>query len=188
MQDFDQVVARADERTKTKNEQELLAAGFSGRAVLYAERKQEAQAKADFGKAADLCPKSVLVCIFRGRANMALGKTRSAEDDFLKATKLDGKDPAGFRELAWLLATFPTVRDGKRAADFGRTACELTKGSQWQCLDAYALANAADGKFDQAIEIGRKALETAPHDARPEMEQRLKLYQAGVVPTNVKQR
>jgi len=188
LQDFDQVVARAGERTKTKNEQGLLAAGLAGRSVLYAERKQEAQAKADFGKAVELCPKSALVCILRGRANAALGKTRSAQDDFLRATKLDAREPAGFRELAWLLATSPTVREGKRAADFGHTACELTKWSQWQCLDSYALANAADGNFDQALEVGRKAHESAPHDARPEMEQRLKLYQAGVVPTNVRRR
>jgi tetratricopeptide (TPR) repeat protein len=155
---------------------------------VYAGLKQEARAKEDFGKAEDLCPKSAVVCVLRGRANAILGKTRAAQDDFLKAMKLDDKEPAGFRELAWLLASSPNLQEGKRALDCGRAACELTRWDQWQCLDAFALANAANGGFDEACRWGRKALEVAPRDVQPGIEQRLKLYQAGVAPTSVKQR
>jgi tetratricopeptide (TPR) repeat protein len=172
----------------TANVLALLATGLSARAVLYAQQKQEAQSQADQGKAAELCPKSALVYVFRGRANAALGKTRPAIDDFLRATKLDSKEPAAFRELAWLLASSPTLGQAARAVEFGRTACDLTEWNQWQCLDAYALANAADGKFEVAIETGRKAHDLAPYNVRPEIEQRLKLYQAGVVPQHVLQR
>jgi tetratricopeptide (TPR) repeat protein len=186
--DFDRVAQFGHGRTMSKNEQEVLAAALSGRSVLHAETKQEAQAKSDFGDAGDLCPKSVLVSVFRGRANALLGKTRSAIDDFLKATKLDSKEPAGFHELAWLLATTPTLNEGKRAADFGRTACELTNWNHWQCLDAYALASAANASFEEAVKWGTKALEIAPPDVRPAVEERLKLYRAGVAPANVKRR
>jgi tetratricopeptide (TPR) repeat protein len=188
LQDFDQVVQLAERHASTANVQALLATGLSARAVLYAQQKQEAQSQADQGKAAELCPKSALVWIFRGRANAALGKSRSAVDDFLRATKLDSKEPAAFRELAWLLASSPTLGQTARAVEFGRTACDLTKWNQWQCLDAYALANAADGKFPLAIATARNAHDFAPYNVRPEIEQRLKLYQAGVVPQNMHQR
>ncbi len=185
LQDFDQVVQLAERNASTANVQALLATGLSARAVLYAQRKQEAPSQADQGKAAELSPKSSLVCIFRGRANAALGKTRPAIDDLLRATKLENKEPAAFRELAWLLASSPTLGQAARAVEFGRTACELTQWNQWQCLDAYALANAADGKFPLAVETARKAHGLAPNNMRSEIEQRLKLYQAGVVPQNV---
>ncbi len=183
-----QVVPGGQGRKLTKNEQEVLAAALSGQAVLCAEMGQEAQSKAKCGEAADLCPKSALVCVFRGRANALLGKTRAAIDDLLKATKLDSKEPAGFRELARLLATSPTLNEGKRAVDFGHTACQLTDWKQWQSLDAYALANAKNGTFEEAVKWGQKTLEIAPYDVRPGLEERLKLYQARVVPTNVKSR
>jgi tetratricopeptide (TPR) repeat protein len=188
LQDFDQVVQLAERHASTANVLALLATGLSARAVLYAQQKQEAQSQADQGKAAELCPKSALVYVFRGRANAALGRTRPAVDDFLRATKLDSKEPAAFRELAWLLASSPTLGQAARAVEFGRTACDLTKWNQWQCLDAHALANAADGRFEVAIETGRKARDLAPYNVRPEIEQRLKLYQAGVVPQLVLQR
>jgi tetratricopeptide (TPR) repeat protein len=188
LQDFDQVVQLAERNASTANVQALLATGLSARAVVYAQRKQEAQSQADQGKATELCPKSAVVYIFRGRANAALGKARPAIDDLLRATKLDNKEPAAFRELAWLLASSPTLGQAARAVEFGRTACELTQWNQWQCLDAYALANAADGKFPLAIETARKAHDLAPHNIRSEIEQRLKLYQAGVVPQDLLRR
>lgn len=183
-----QVVPGGQGRKLTKNEQDVLAAALSGQAVVYAEKGQEGQTKAKCGEAADLCPKSALVCIFRGRANAMLGKTRAAIEDLLKATRLDSRESAGFRELARLLATSPTLNEGKRAVDFGHTACQLTDWKQWQSLDAYALANAKNGTFEEAVKWGQKTLEIAPYDARPGLEERLKLYQARVVPTNVKSR
>jgi tetratricopeptide (TPR) repeat protein len=184
-EDFDQAVQQSEGNATTANQQDLLAVALSARAVLHAQRNQEAQAKADYTKAAELCPKSVLVCIFRGRANTWLGKTRPALEDFRRATQLDDKHPDAFREFDWLLASSPGVRDGRRAVDLGRIACDLTDWNQWQCLDTYALANAADGNFESAIENGRKALDLAPFHVRPEIQQRLALYQVREVPQDV---
>lgn len=183
-----QVPIGGEGRELMPGEKEVLAVALAGRAVLAAGKKQGPQTQADSGYAEKLCPKSALVRILTGRANALLGKIGPAVDDFEKATTLNGKEPAGFRELAWLLATTPTLNQGKRAADYGRKACELTDWNHWQCLDAYALACAASASFEEAVKWGQKSLETAPQDARPALEQRLKLYQAKSMPTNVKHR
>ena len=186
--DLNQVVEGAARGAKTDHQREVLAVALSVRAVVHAEREQEARARADFVKANEFHPNSLVVSILRGRANVALGRSRAARDDFLRAIRLDNQDPTGFRKLAWLLANSSSPDSGKGAAYYARIACELTDWNHWQSLDAYALANAAEGNFERAIEVGQRARDGAPPEVRPGIEQRLKLYQAGVAPTNVRQR
>ncbi len=188
MQDFNHVVQLAQQRdpkTASPNQQELLALALAARSVLHAERKQETEARADYARAAEILPRSSLMYVFRGRSNALLGRTRAALDDFRRATQLDSKHPAAYRKAAWLLASSPGMQEGRRAVDLSRIACELTDWNQWQCLDAFALANAADGNFELAMEKAREARDLAPRNVRSEIENRLELYQAGVVPQNV---
>ena len=184
--DFGKIIDQANVNQLTENEETVFATALLGRGWAHVKMNHEKEAMADVAAALDRRPKSALAYIVRGRAYAAFGRGRSALDDFIKATKLDKQEPAGYREAAWLLATSPTLGDGPRAVHFGRTACELTEWGQWRCLDTYAIACAAADGFDEAVKWATKAIETAPPEVQGELARRLKLYQSDVAPTELK--
>ncbi|MFQ5630366.1 MAG: tetratricopeptide repeat protein, partial [bacterium] len=65
--------------------------------------------------------------------------------------------------FAWLLATGPTapLRDGSKAIELARHACERTQYKSAGPVDALAAAYAEVGKFQQAVEIARNAYHLA---------------------------
>jgi tetratricopeptide (TPR) repeat protein len=67
------------------------------------------------------------------------------------------------RVLAWLQATNPdpALRDPAEALQLADRAVELSGGRDADALDAQAAANAALGRFDQAVTCARKALAAA---------------------------
>ncbi len=85
--------------------------------------------------------------------------------------------------LAWTLATSPddAVRDGAVAVQIAHHACQLTRFEDARCLDALAAAYAEQGRFDDAVETMRKAIELANSASHPdharELSGRLKSYE-----------
>jgi len=82
--------------------------------------------------------------------------------------KARGKAEA-INALAWTLATSANAafRDGARAIDLAQKACELTDWRSAGAMDTLAAAYAETGKFDQAVETARKALELAKSRQNP---------------------
>jgi tetratricopeptide (TPR) repeat protein len=90
-------------------------------------------------------------------------------------------DPAhGYttNNLAWLLATCPDakVRNGKRAVELGKIACDHTKWSDSTTLDTLAAAYAETGDFVNAVKWQEKAKSLAPRHQRADFDSRLRLY------------
>jgi tetratricopeptide (TPR) repeat protein len=68
--------------------------------------------------------------------------------------------------LAWLYATCddPKFRDSKAALAHAERAVELTNWKEGQFIDTLAEAHYANGDFEQAVEIQKRALALLPDD------------------------
>jgi len=88
---------------------------------------------------------------------------RNALEHYLTALKLKPEAPEILNNLAWLLATSRNnkLRDGNRAIQYGRQACELTQNGNPACLGTLAAAYAEAGKFDDAIATAQQACDLA---------------------------
>ena len=63
--------------------------------------------------------------------------------------------------------------------DYAWRACEASDFKDPADLDTLAAAYAAQGRFQDAVETARKALELAPDAWKPDYRQRLELYKSG---------
>ncbi len=95
--------------------------------------------------------------------------------------------------LAWRLATCPRedIRDGARAVELARIACEKTDFESPIFIDTLAAACAEAGQFDQAVRRQRQALDVIrrlghkklsarrQEETIREYESRLRLYESG---------
>jgi tetratricopeptide (TPR) repeat protein len=90
----------------------------------------------------------------------------------------------GLNNLAWRLATSPDpkVRDGTRAVELARRACELTHYQKTIYLGTLAAAHAEAGRFDDAIATAQKACaiasESGEQDLLKKNQELLFLYRA----------
>ncbi len=87
--------------------------------------------------------------------------------------------------MAWILATSvdSSVRNGSEALVLARRAAQLTAGKNPMALDALAAAYAETGKFADAIQTARTALDLA-RQANDEavmdsLKDRIALYEEG---------
>lgn len=125
-----------------------------------------------FDEAVDALQKAVDLAPSYPNARHRLGKTladagRHAEavrslDDGISAIGL----PAAVgmaNELARLLAACSddAVRDAARALRLAQQVDQATRGTSWEALDTLAIAQAANGQFDRAVESETRALELA---------------------------
>jgi peptidoglycan/LPS O-acetylase OafA/YrhL len=97
----------------------------------------------------------------------------------------DGRSVAALNNAAWLLATAPDprLRDGNRAMDLARRACELTGYKQPFFIGTLAAACAEAGRFNDAITNAQRARAVASSLGQFQIaardEQLLELYRAG---------
>ncbi|MBI3409159.1 MAG: tetratricopeptide repeat protein [Planctomycetes bacterium] len=84
----------------------------------------------------------------------------NARRDFEEAVRLSPKSSC-INHLVFFLAacTQPKYRDGKRAVELAKEACELGKGESGICLSNLAAAYAEVGDFEQAVIFQERALE-----------------------------
>ena len=106
-----------------------------------------------------------------------------AISDFEAALRLKPDYVIVFNILAWLYATCPQAefRNGAKAVENAKKACELTDWKEPNFLDSLGAAYAEVGDFEQAVKWQKTALdllpESAPAKTRAARESRLKLFQ-----------
>ena len=104
------------------------------RGLNYEDAKADCErAIADFNEVMLLTGKTARLYNARGYAYYHKGDYQQGISDLEEAIRLDPKWTLAHRNLGWFLATCPEeqVRDGKKAVEHARRACELSEWKDW---------------------------------------------------------
>lgn len=106
-------------------------------------------------------PANALALRIRGDAYLSVGKHAEAIADLEASLKADPKNSGVLNNLAWVLSTSPDdkVRDGKRAIELAKEACELTEYKKPHIISTLASAYAEAGDWDNAVKWSTKSIE-----------------------------
>jgi tetratricopeptide (TPR) repeat protein len=137
---------------------------------------------ADHTRAIELDPKYVPAYNDRGTAKQDKGDLDGAIADYTRAIELHPKYVPAYNNMAWLLATAAdaAVRDGRKAVEYARLACQITDFKAENHLDTLAAAYAEAGDYEQAASWQQKAITASEDNAfRTKAQERLTLYRNG---------
>ena len=103
-----------------------------------------------------------------------LGKAQEAASHLQSAMEFCPNTPEALNNVAWTLAANADIglRDGPRAVQFAKRACELTSYRETVAVGTLAAAYAEAGKFDDAIATAQKACALASERGQTELLQR----------------
>ncbi|MBP3959042.1 tetratricopeptide repeat protein [Gemmata sp. G18] len=175
-----------DGAVKDYDEALRLEPGYSvalnNRGVLWEAKGRLDAAIEDYTAAIKSDPKYSTPWRNRGLVYQRKGDYEQAARDFAEAGRLDPTSTLLMDDLAWLLATCPdgTVRNGKRALELAKRACELTGFNEPLLLETLAAACAETGDFAKATEYQKKVLTDKEYEKRfgAGTREKLKLYES----------
>ncbi len=151
------------------------------RGIAYHEMNVFDKAIADFGEAIKIDPASVTARYERGLSHSASKAYGKAVADYIEAIRIDPKYEWAYHGCAWLWATCPdaSMRDGKKAVEYAKVACEMTAWKNPRMIATLGAAYAEAGDFEQATNWQRKALESSEYkkEFAEESSQRVQLYE-----------
>ncbi len=92
-----------------------------------------------------------------------MGKTAEASQQWREVVRLQPDNPLALGQLARLLAagSDASLRNGAEAVNLAQRAAGLTKDGDPDILDVLAAACAETGRFPEALQTARKAMDLA---------------------------
>jgi tetratricopeptide (TPR) repeat protein len=114
----------------------------------------------------------------RGDAYISIGDHKKAVADLEEANKVQADNSGILNNLAWLLATSPDdeVRNGERAIELAKKACEVTEYKEAHILSTLASGYAETGDWENAVKWSEKALELGEGEVREQLAKELESY------------
>ncbi len=137
-----------------------------------------AEAQKDFGTAVELSPDNAAAWVNLGDYQFNRGNFAEASRDYRQAIRVNPRYGRAFQSAAWLMATCSDekFRDPNLAIDSAKKAIELDGQKDFRYLDTLAAAYAAAGRFDDAVQTEKMAVQgVGTGDSKP-YEERLHLY------------
>jgi tetratricopeptide (TPR) repeat protein len=151
--------------------------------TLYLAAKQPREAIKRFTRALEIDEENFPCRRGRSDAEITIGDHKAALADLEKALELRPDDTGVLNNLAWLLATSPedALRDGKRAIDLARKACEKTEWKEAHIVSTLAAGHAEAGDFEAARKFSRQAVDLGDGaaDVTEQLKNELANYEAG---------
>ncbi len=138
------------------------AIAYGARAEAYYRLGKKREAAASLQKTLPIGLTDARVRIQRAQAFAATGELRHAETEWEAVLKLGGHEIAARRAIALINASLPgsNDRNTQKAVENAFLAAELA-GDDWSCVLAVALASAARGDMEKAVESATKAANLA---------------------------
>ena len=143
------------------------------------------EAIAHYSKALRIKPEHGNARVQLAIAYLRTGQTEKAIQQYRTALHFRPDWPGVLNNLAWIFATDkdPRYRDGAKALQLAKKACELTDYKQADFLDTLAAAYAEAKRFDQAVFTAQKAKQIALASGQGEMakaiEKRMQVFKTG---------
>jgi tetratricopeptide (TPR) repeat protein len=156
---------------------------YIDRAATYGKLKKYAEALKDCHKAIALAPRNPQCYQARAQVRRQAKEFEKAQIDYEYAVELAPDDWRTHNGLAWFYATVrdKKSRDGAKAVEHSKKACEMSDWKDAYALDTYAAALAEAGNFKEAVrwqeEAVRRCLSTDTHYRQ--LCERVDLYKSG---------
>ncbi len=143
-------------------------------------QKEHAKAAADFNAVIKLNPKASLAYNNRGFNRQALGDYEAALDDYEKAVELAPNYALAYQNIGWLRATCPeeSIRDGRKAWEAAKKACELRKWQFATDIKALAAAYAESEDFTNAIRYQKQVISMVEGEDKKAEQELLEIYES----------
>ena len=139
-----------------------------------------------FQEALQIEPDNAKAHINLGNALLQKGEADEAITHYQKALQIKPDNAEAQNNLAWVLATCPqaSLRNGDKAVELARRANQLVGDGNPIILGTLAAAYAEAGRFPEAAETARRAVQVAEAQSNTALAEalrsQLKFYQAGL--------